>query len=198
MATILELANHAGLSTETVLRVVLREPTNEDARRRVLAAIETLGPPDYPRPDRSIEVLPPGQDDPLETPAAEAPPSALPATIHDALPDAIRAQLAQIGEFREACDSLVSRLRNERRERIEDLELVTDLLITSWRGVDRRLGRLEKVIGRIDDAQRESREVGRATPNVIRFEPRQSPEAAAEEMPAQADSLDSPGANPGA
>jgi len=193
MATILELANHAGLSTETVLRVVLREPTHEDARRRVLAAIETLGPPDYPRPDSSIEVLPPDPADPVEAPAADAAPSALPVPVREALPEAMRAELAQIGEFREACESLVSQLRSQRRERIEDLELVTDLLITSWRGVDRRLGRLEKVIGRIDETQREEREV-RRTPNVVRFEPRPNPEAAAEDAPGSAGSLDSPGA----
>jgi len=192
MATILELANQAGLSAETVLRVVLREPTNEDARRRVLAAIDALGPPDYPRPDSSIEVLPPEEPDADHAPVQ----SALPA-VREVLPEAMRAELAQIGEFREACESLVSQLRSERRERVEDLELVTDLLITSWRGVDRRLGRLEKTIGRIDESQRESQQV-RRSPNVVRFEPRPSSDAEAADVEEPAEKADSPGANPGA
>lgn len=147
MATILELAEHAGLSSETVLRVVLREPTNEDARRRVAAAVDALGPPDYPRPNGSIEVLPPESNGTGLDVASGAP-------TDDALPETLRAELAELREFRRACELLGSQLEHERRERIEDLELVTDLLISGWRGVDRRLGRLEKVIARIDEAQR--------------------------------------------
>jgi hypothetical protein len=149
MATIQEIARYSGLLTATVLRVVLREPTNEDAKRRVAEAVQALGPPEYPRPDGSIEVLP-----------ADAVP---------AVPEAVRSELAQIGDLRRACESLVSQLERERRERIEDLELVTDLLITGWAGVDRRLGRLEKVIGRIDEAQRASSN-RRAGPNLVRLE----------------------------
>jgi hypothetical protein len=165
MATILELANHAGLSSETVLRVILREPVNEDARRRVAAAVEALGPPDYPRPDGSIEVLPADSSGTALSPATQ-----VPAREEEMLPERLRAEL---GEFREACERIVSELRAQRRERIEDLELVTDLLTAGWRGVDRRLGRLEKVIARIDETQRTSGQATtRANPNVIRFEPR--------------------------
>jgi hypothetical protein len=149
MATIQEIARYSGLLTATVLRVVLREPTNEHAKRRVAEAVRALGPPEYPRPDGSIEVLP----------ADSAP----------ALRDPVRSELAQIRDLREACESLVAQLERERRERIEDLELLTELVVTGWTGVDRRLGRLEKVIGRIDDAQRASGE-RRGGPNLVRLE----------------------------
>ena len=44
MATILELAAHAEVSAETVLRVVNGEPVNEEVERRVRDAIAELGP----------------------------------------------------------------------------------------------------------------------------------------------------------
>ena len=149
MATIQEIARYSGLLTATVLRVVLREPTSEQAKRRVAEAVRTLGPPEYPRPDGSIEVLP--------------------ADLAPALREPVRSELAQIRDLREACESLVAQLQRERRERIEDLELLTELLVTGWTGVDRRLGRLEKVVGRIDEAQRASGE-RRGGPNLVRLE----------------------------
>jgi hypothetical protein len=38
----------------------------------------------------------------------------------------------------------------------DDLELLSQLMLDGWRGVDRRLGRLEKIVTRIDEAQRNS------------------------------------------
>lgn len=190
MATILELANYAGLPAETVLRVILREPVNEDAQRRVAAAIEALGPPAYPRPDGSIEVLPPDILPP-ETSGAAMP--AVPER-DDTVPGAARSELAHIVEFQDVCRAMIAQLKRDRRERIEDLELVTDLLTASWRGVDRRLGRLEKVIARIDEARRDSASAlgrTRPTPNVIRFEPR-SAESQTPEMDVDEDARDAP------
>ena len=43
MPTILDLAAHADLPAETVLRVLLREPVNEAAEKRVAEAVEALG-----------------------------------------------------------------------------------------------------------------------------------------------------------
>ena len=129
MTTVLELAQHAGVSTETVLRVILREPVNENARRRVGEAIAALGMPDYPRPDGHIEVLP-----------AEAESVAVEPAGTDAVVDEVR------GLFRE----IIEGVRRERRERIDDVALTTDLIVDGWRNVDRRLGRLEKMVERLD------------------------------------------------
>jgi hypothetical protein len=44
---------------------------------------------------------------------------------------------------------LLDRLDRNRRERIDDLALTVDLTTEGWRMVDRRLGRLEKIIDRL-------------------------------------------------
>jgi len=131
MAYVLDLATHSGLPVETVLRVLLRKPTNETARRKVAAAVEAFGLPEYPRPDDHIEVLP--------VEAALLPEPAVNGHGQD---------LAL--ELRSLFQDVVVRLDRERRERIDDLELSTDLITETWRNVDRRLGRLEKMIERLD------------------------------------------------
>ena len=40
----------------------------------------------------------------------------------------------------------------ERRERLEDLGLLVDLVASGWRGVERRLDRAERVLDRIERA----------------------------------------------
>lgn len=130
MAYVLDLATHSGLPVETVLRVLLRKPTNETARRKVAEAVAALGLPEYPRPDDHIEVFP----------AEPALPE--PATNGHGQDLAL--------ELRSLFQDVVARLDRERRERIDDLELSTDLISETWRNVDRRLGRLEKMIERLD------------------------------------------------
>ena len=122
---------------ETVLRVLLREPTNEAARRKVAEAVQELGLPDYPRPDQHVEVLPAGA-------AAEPVEDLLPATAERPVEQALA------GELRTMFGELLERLDRDRRERVEDLALTTDLVTEGWRNIDRRLGRLEKIVERID------------------------------------------------
>ena len=133
MTTVLELAAHSGLPVETVLRVLLREPTNEAARRAVELAVEELGLPDYPRPDDHVEVLPavPEPADPIVSPAPSSHPEL-------------------VAELRGVLQELARTFERERRERVNDLDLTTSLLTEGWRNVDRRLGRLEKMIERLD------------------------------------------------
>jgi hypothetical protein len=130
MASVLDLAAHTGLPVETVLNVLLRKPTNEGARRKVAEAVAAFGLPEYPRPDDHIEVLP-----------AEAAPPVPAVNGHEQ-------ELAL--ELRSLFQDVVARLDRERRERIDDFELSTDLTTETWRNVDRRLGRLEKMIERLD------------------------------------------------
>jgi hypothetical protein len=137
MATVLELAAHADLPVETVLRVLLREPTNEAAARRVAEAVAELGLPDYPRPDGHVEVV-----------ALEEKPSELVVHEHRPVPEVNGQELAV--ELRDVFQDLLRRLDRERRERIDDVALTTDLITEGWRTVDRRLGRLEKIIERLD------------------------------------------------
>ena len=53
-------------------------------------------------------------------------------------------------ELRGVFQDLLGRLDRERRERIDDVALTTDLITEGWRSVDRRLGRLEKIMERLD------------------------------------------------
>jgi len=136
MTTVLELAAHAQLPVETVLRVLLREPVNEAAAHRVAEAVAELGLPDYPRPDGHVDVV-----------AEEEEPSEL--VLHEQRPVPAAGQELAV-ELRDVFQDLMGRLDRERRERIDDVALTTDLITEGWRTVDRRLGRLEKIIERLD------------------------------------------------
>jgi hypothetical protein len=135
MTTVLELAAHAQLPVETVLRVLLREPVNEAAAQRVAEAVAELGLPDYPRPDGHVDVV-----------AEEEAPGEL--VLHEQRPVPVAGQ--ELLELRDVFQDLMGRLDRERRERIDDVALTTDLITEGWRTVDRRLGRLEKIIERLD------------------------------------------------
>jgi hypothetical protein len=136
MTTVLELAAHAQLPVETVLRVLLREPVNEAAAQKVAQAVAELGLPDYPRPDGHVDVVV-EEEAPAELVLHERP-----------VPAAAGQELAV--ELRDLFQDLLGRLDRERRERIDDVALTTDLITEGWRTVDRRLGRLEKIIERLD------------------------------------------------
>jgi hypothetical protein len=118
---------------------MLRQPTNEAAQRKVAEAVAKIGLAEYPRPDGHIEVLPAVGEE-------------LEAAVTDESEPGDPAQHL-VTELQGALQELVGRLERERRERIDDLALSTDLFIEGWRSVDRRLGRLEKMIERIDQRQ---------------------------------------------
>jgi hypothetical protein len=152
MTYVLQLAAHSDLPVQTVLRVLLRQPTNEAAQKKVAEAVALIGLPDYPRPDGHIEVLP-------NVGAALEPTSARLEAPEAELEPTDRTQ-ELVTEFRGAVQQLLGRLDRERRERIDDLALSTDLFIEGWQSVDRRLGRLEKMIERIDQRQQFERTRG--------------------------------------
>ena len=144
MTYVHQLAAHADLPVQTVLRVLLRQPTNEAAQKKVAEAVALIGLPDYPRPDGHIEVLP-------AIGAALEPAPPVPAETAD--PELAHPAQHLVAELRGAFQDLLGRLDRERRERIDDLALSTDLFIEGWRSVDRRLGRLEKMIERTGQHQ---------------------------------------------
>ena len=145
MTYVLQLAAHTDLPVQTVLRVLLRQPTNEAAQRKVAEAVALIGLPDYPRPDGHVEVLP--------AVGAALEPAPLQADTEEGEVESANPTQELVTEFRGAVQQLLGRLDRERRERIDDLALSTDLFIEGWQSVDRRLGRLEKMIERIDQRQ---------------------------------------------
>jgi hypothetical protein len=188
MATILQLAELAEVSAENVLRVVHGEPVSEEVARKVHEAIDALGPPSYPRaagdvvPAKASKEVATRPDELLERFSAAAAelesrlPHGVSSVVNEALRVEVRPVARHVAEIGALFQHMLTRLEHvgtdvasERRERVEDVALLAELITTGWRDVDRRLARLEQMIARLEDG-RGQRPAGR----VIRLEDRQS------------------------
>lgn len=173
VATILELADYADVSAENVLRVVHREPVSEEVERRVYEAIDALGVPSYPRQVEVLPAIPPGasSDELLErfqATAAEleaAVPEGVSSIVYEALRVEVRPVAQHVAELGALFERMLARLEavstsvdDERRDRLEDVALLTELVTSGWRSVDRRLARLEKIVARIEAGRNGLRE----------------------------------------
>jgi hypothetical protein len=187
MATILQLAEFAEVSAESVLRVVHGEPVSEEVARKVHEAIAVLGPPPYPRP--AGEVLPARptevatrQDELFErfSAATAELETSLPQGVSSVVYEALRVEVRPVARHVAEIGALFEHMRirlervsadvaSERRERVEDVALLAELITKGWRSVDRRLARLEHMIARLEEGQG-----GRPAGRVIRLEDRQS------------------------
>jgi hypothetical protein len=165
VATILELAAYADVSAENVLRVVHGEPVSEEIELRVHEAIEALGDPPYPR---RVEVLPalpegPEREELLERFRATAAelgttlPEGVGSVVYEALRVEVRPVAQHVAELGALFERLLARLedvsagvQDERRDRLDDVALLTELVTNGWRSVDRRLARLEQIVARIE------------------------------------------------
>jgi hypothetical protein len=188
MSLLVEIATRADVPLESVVRVLTREPVNEDHKWRILSVLDGLGPEEtrvlqrfalaavhdaIPRPGPSADheaAVAELVDDPLLLPEAvrlepgpAAEPAELPAeTPEDAgrlLPGPVEpAPLVQLGSVLEELTEAVRDLRREtdaeRRERVDDLAVLIDLISKGWQGVDRRLGRVERQLGRLESPER--------------------------------------------
>jgi hypothetical protein len=176
VATILELAAYAEVSAENVLRVVHGEAVSEDVEQRVQQAIKALGPP--PSLERT-DVLPAhpegkangGHDTLVErfraaTAELEATlPEGVGTVVYEALRVEVRPVAQHVAELGSLFERMLQRLEqvsgeveSERRERTEDVALLTELVTTGWRSVDRRLARLEQIVARIESGRNSRRE----------------------------------------
>lgn len=83
--------------------------------------------------------------------------SSLPSRVGDALQDGLREQVLPVArhlaEVRGLMNQLLRRLERvegellaERNARVDDLALLVDLISSGWRGVDRRLERIESAL----------------------------------------------------
>jgi len=213
VATISDIARAAGVSVESVLRVLNHDRVSEDAAGRITAAMDAYGfhrPQASPgglanekgRPEQvpvsgSASVLglpPPSTDAPLRRAVVgdvvewtRKPPEEAEDAIgrareqlmhavvqvaaeletgRPAAPGGIRYQALEVGPLAERMtqidglferlveniDGIKRELGRARSERLEDLTLIVDLLTTSWRTVDQRLGRIERKLERMEQS----------------------------------------------
>ena len=173
MATILELAAYADVSAENVLRVVHGETVSEEVEARVHEAIEALGEPPYPG---RVEVLPalpegPERDELLERFRATAAelettlPQGVGSVVYEALRVEVRPVAQHVAELGALFERMLARLedvsagvQDERRDRLDDVALLTELVTNGWRSVDRRLARLEQIVARVEAGRNTRRE----------------------------------------
>jgi hypothetical protein len=165
MATVVELARHAGVSVELVLRVLRGEPVSAQASNRVAQAIEALGPPGQRARKGELVTKPKEALDEqrllerFTEAASKAVASDLPegvgSVVYEALRVEVRPVADTVAQLATLFDGLLQRLEQltgeieaQRREHLEDVELLTELATSGWRNVDRRLARLEKMVER--------------------------------------------------
>jgi hypothetical protein len=92
--------------------------------------------------------------------------------LEDSLParveDVVRGQAQPVGrnlaEIRGLMNQVLRRLSTlegdlltERNARVDDLALLVDLVSSGWKGVDARLGRIEAMVGRLEQGLQENR-----------------------------------------
>ncbi len=109
----------------------------------------------------------------------------LPERVSEALHDTLRSEVLPVArhlaEVRGLSSQTIRRLERlqgeleaDRKARVEDLALVVDLITAGWRGVERRLARIELLLDRIEQQLEERL---RAGSSVRRLEDRRPPSA---------------------
>jgi hypothetical protein len=167
VSIIAEIAQRADVSVEGVLRVLTREPVSEDIKQRVLSVLPDLSPEQTRVLQRfalaALHDELPRQESEGEVAVAGSGPAST----------EVASSLAPVlGELVEAIRDLRREANAERRERVDDLAVLVDVMTTGWQGLDRRLGRVETMVGRIDSSRRPA-----PTPAPLRVEqpPREPP-----------------------
>jgi hypothetical protein len=131
----------------------MTDEANERARERLREAAE--GRPDAAAVDAALERTR-AQVEELAAAAAQLE-STLPGKVDDALQDGLREQVRPVGrnlaEIRGLMNQVIRRLERvegdllaERHARVDDLGLLVDLITSSWKSVERRLGTLERTL----------------------------------------------------
>jgi hypothetical protein len=135
----------------------------ERARRRIAAAGARSDPIEV---DSALEQATAGLEVLART-AAELEttvPERLGTAIHEGLKAEVLPVARHLAEVRGLSAQIVGRLERlsaglaaERKARVEDLALLVDLVASGWRGVERRLDRLERILDRIERSLDEPR-----------------------------------------
>jgi hypothetical protein len=159
--TIADIARAADVPVESVLRVISRDEVSSDVAARVRDAMKRYGYDRMPQlfgdrgpADALGRVRQRLQDD-----VDEAVTESENAGSGDSQPDAVAVgavvdRMAVIDELlhrlAQDVDEIKLELRRARSERLEDMTLIVDLIMTSWRGVDRRLSRIDRTLERFE------------------------------------------------
>ena len=206
VSILVEIAEKADVSVEGVVRVLTREPVSDAIKERVLAVLDDLTPEQTRAVQRfalaALHDVLEQQGDVSEWPEPAAVPDenqlALPVASMDeepdhvpaATPDAALVQLSSVlGELAEAVRDLRRETDAERRERVDDLAVLIDLITTGWQGLDTRLGRIERQVSRLESGRREP-VVGpptRVVPTTIEAPPVAAPPVAPKPSPPPAE-----------
>jgi len=147
--TIADIARAADVPVESVLRVLNHDEVSSDVETRVREAMDRYG---YGRMSQ------------LAAEAGERDPEDALRRVRRQLRDAVDGVVTELegaGPGGDHPDALLRRLaqdieeiklelRRARSERLEDLTLVVDLITTSWRAVDRRLGAIDRKLDRLE------------------------------------------------
>ena len=183
MSLLSEVAGRADVPVEGVVRVVTRQPVSRRIEQRVLTVLDALEPEQLRSLERlalaaAPNVLPVGAappsvrpngvpderhvEQPSEPPVDPQVPPPTRSLDHfagngaGALSEADRLTV-QLGSLLEDIVHSLNEMRRDvladRRDRVDDLAVLVDLLTTSWSGVDRRLGRIERSLARLDAAR---------------------------------------------
>jgi hypothetical protein len=174
MPTLMEIAEHAEVPMEGVLRTLMGEAVSEGIAERVRDAVEELGSP-HPAVVQDVGVL--AAAPPVEKREPEAAAAVrgqlvesldrtsvelerrLPDEVGGIVFEAVRVEvqpvtrhLAQMADLIDELRVVVSRtdsiVGEERRARLDDLQLITELIVTGWQTMDRRLARVERMLER--------------------------------------------------
>lgn len=88
----------------------------------------------------------------------------LPARVGDAIRDQAQPVARNLAEVRGLMNQMIRRIEGleadllgERHARVDDLALLVDLVSSGWKGVDARLGRIEAIVGRLEQGLQENR-----------------------------------------
>lgn len=167
----MEIAEKADVSVEGVVRVLTRDAVSDAVKERVLAVLDDLDPEQtravqrfalaalHDVLERPAELFDAVDEPPApELPFAELPVATAAASEQVASPRQEEAlvQLGSVlGELAEAVRDLRRETDAERRERVDDLAVLIDLITTGWQGLDGRLGRLERQLSRLETPRRQ-------------------------------------------
>ena len=203
VSILVEIAEQADVSVEGVVRVLTREPVSDAIKERVLTVLDDLTPEQTRAVQRfalaALHDVLEHQGDASERPEPAAghdenqlalPVASMDEEVPAAIPNAALVQLSSVlGELAEAVRDLREETDAERRERVDDLAVLIDLITTGWQGLDTRLGRIERQVSRLESGRREP-VVGpptRVVPTTIEAPPVAAPSVAAKPSPPPAE-----------